>query len=115
PESASTITPTISVRSSSTPTATISRRYATCRGHDRSTRTERILNGPRPFPPQRIRLQLLARLCRCAVDAGAVDRVPALGVPGGAVLPVASDHRQGQGAGGIERQDRAAQRPAVAG
>ena len=72
-------------------------------------------NGPRPCTPQRIRFQLLAGVRRRAVDAGAVDRVPAVGVPGGAVLPVAGSHRQGQGAGAAQRQDRAAQRPAVAG
>src|ERR1700721_2590450 len=41
-------------------------------------------DGPRTCTPQRIRLQLLAGLCRCAVDAGALDRIPAVGVPGGA-------------------------------
>ena len=48
----------------------------------------------RPCPPQRIRFQLLAGIRRRAVDAGALDRVPAVGVSGGAVLPVAGSHRQ---------------------
>src|SRR6478752_8777077 len=70
-------------------------------------------DGPRPCTPQRDRLQLLAGLRRRVVDAGALDRVPALGVSGGAVLPVAGGHRQGQGAGAAQRQDRAVERFAV--
>src|SRR5712672_3296658 len=73
------------------------------------------LNGPCAFTPQRIGIQLLAGLRRRVVDAGALDRVPALGVSGGAVLPVAGSHRQGQSAGTTQRQDRAIERPAVAG
>src|SRR5471032_2729756 len=46
-------------------------------------------DGPCTRTPQRNRVQLLAGLRRCAVDTGALDRVPAVGVPGGAVLPVA--------------------------
>jgi hypothetical protein len=59
-------------------------------------------------PPRRRRLQLLARLRRRIVDAGARRRLPALGVPCRAVLPVAGSQRQGQGAGTAERADRAA-------
>ena len=41
--------------------------------------------------------------------------LPAVGVRGGAVLPVAGGDRQGHGAGAAQRPDRAAHRPAVAG
>ena len=48
PGSASTITRTILARSSSTPTATISRRFATCRGSDRGNLARRTSRqGPR--------------------------------------------------------------------
>src|SRR6202158_5335145 len=73
------------------------------------------VDGPCPCTPQRNRTQLLAGLRRCAVDAGALDRVPAVGVSGGAVLPVAGGHRQGQGAGTAQRQDRAVERSAGTG
>src|SRR6202048_261506 len=73
------------------------------------------VDGPCPYTPQRNRTQLLAGLRRCAVDAGALDRVLAVGVSGGAVLPVAGGHRQGQGVGTTQRQDRAVERSAVAG
>src|SRR3954452_3883800 len=113
-----TITHTTTAPSCSTRTATISKRCAIHRQALPASpdyNTSESENGPSPCPPQRIRVQLLARFRRRLVDAGALDRVPALGVSGGAVLPVSGSDRQGQGARATQRQDRATQRFAVAG
>ena len=81
-------------------------------GHDKSGE---FSDGPSTCTTRRIRFQLLAGFRRRAFDAGTVDRVPAVGVFGGAVLPVAGSDRQGQGARTTQRQDRAIERPAVTG
>ena len=72
------------------------------------------MTWPRPRPP-RSRRRLLAGLRRRAVDADPRHHLPAHGVRGRAVLPVAGDHRQGHRAVAAVRADRAADRAAVAG
>src|SRR5580704_5385087 len=85
PDFARIIIPITMAHLSSIPMVTILRPSVTRPSHDVCNRKQGILNGSRPRPPQRIRFQLLAGLRRRVVDAGAVDRVPVVGVPRGAV------------------------------